>query len=122
MCRTGRIVLPPCRAGLDADLHGEPACVPAACEGAAQMRKVRTHERPGSFEPGRSVSLAAGADLAFAEPSLRIEEEIDHISLAIAISDRVTVMAPPMRVATWAKGISCIRLAAVRMATSPVPP
>src|SRR5262249_21758789 len=34
----------------------------------------------------------------------------------------VTVMAPPMRVAIWANGINCMRLAAVRMATSPVPP
>ena len=31
-------------------------------------------------------------------------------------------MAPPMRVAIWAKGMSCMRSAAVRMATSPVPP
>ena len=34
----------------------------------------------------------------------------------------VTVIAPPIRVAICAKGISCIRFAAVRMATSPVPP
>src|SRR6476469_5634266 len=39
-----------------------------------------------------------------------------------AISTSVTVIAPPIRVAIWAKGISCIRLAAVRIATSPVPP
>ena len=38
------------------------------------------------------------------------------------MSTVVTVTAPPIRVAIWAKGISCIRLAAVRMATSPVPP
>src|SRR5215475_12777926 len=38
------------------------------------------------------------------------------------ISVSVTVMAPPIRVAIWANGISCMRLAAVRMATSPVPP
>ncbi|MOA48428.1 hypothetical protein D3C78_1711680 [compost metagenome] len=31
-------------------------------------------------------------------------------------------MAPPIRVAICAKGISCMRLEAVRMATSPVPP
>jgi hypothetical protein len=32
------------------------------------------------------------------------------------------VTAPPIRVAIWANGMSCIRLAAVRIATSPVPP
>ena len=34
----------------------------------------------------------------------------------------VTVIAPPIRVAICAKGISSIRLAAVKIATSPVPP
>lgn len=38
------------------------------------------------------------------------------------MSTSVTVIAPPMRVATCANGINTIRLAAVRMATSPVPP
>ena len=45
---------------LDADLHGELAGVLAGCEGAAQMGKAQMHERPGSFEPGRLVSLVAG--------------------------------------------------------------
>src|SRR5205823_1482011 len=40
----------------------------------------------------------------------------------VAIGTSVTVTAPPMRVAIWANGISCMRLAALRMATSPVPP
>jgi len=47
---------------------------------------------------------------------------LDQPSHLSAISVSVTVMAPPIRVAIWAKGISCIRFAAVRMATSPVPP
>src|SRR5438270_10519044 len=34
----------------------------------------------------------------------------------------VTVIAPPIRVATWAKGIMLIRSHAERIATSPVPP
>ncbi len=34
----------------------------------------------------------------------------------------LTVMAPPMRVAIWAKGINGILFAAVRMATSPALP
>src|ERR1035438_5053172 len=38
------------------------------------------------------------------------------------ISTVVTVIAPPIGVAIWANGISVMRLAAVRMATSPVPP
>lgn len=38
------------------------------------------------------------------------------------ISVNVTVIAPPIWVAICAKGISCMRFAAVRMATSPVPP
>ena len=58
-----RVVLTPSSAGagLDADLHGELAGVLAVCEGAAQMRKAQTHERPGSFEPGRQVLVVAGA-------------------------------------------------------------
>ncbi|WP_434622047.1 recombinase [Azospirillum sp. B2RO_4] len=58
-----RVVLTPspASAGLDADLHGELAGVMAVCEGVAQMRKAQTHERPGSFEPGRQVSVVAGA-------------------------------------------------------------
>jgi hypothetical protein len=39
-----------------------------------------------------------------------------------AISASVTVIAPPRRVATCAKGISSMRSAAVRIMTSPVPP
>ena len=39
-----------------------------------------------------------------------------------AINASVTVIAPPMRVATWANGSSSIRFAAVRIAISPVPP
>ena len=42
-------------------LHGELAGVLAVCEGAARMGKAQTHERPGSFEPGRQVSVVAGA-------------------------------------------------------------
>src|SRR5450631_344809 len=38
------------------------------------------------------------------------------------ISTVVTVIAPPIRVAICANGIRVMRLAAVRMATSPVPP
>lgn len=45
-----------------------------------------------------------------------------HVMRVSAISTSVTVIAPPIRVAIWAKGMSCMRLAAVRMATSPVPP
>ena len=58
-----RVVLTPSPAGtgLDADLHGELAGVLAVCEGAAQLRNAQTHERPGSFEPGRQVSMVAGA-------------------------------------------------------------
>ena len=58
-----RVVLTPspAEAGLDADLHGEVAGVLAVCKGAAQLRKAETHERPGSFETGRQVSLVAGA-------------------------------------------------------------
>ena len=58
-----RVVLTPspAGAGLDADLHGELAGVLAVCEGAARMGKGQTHERPGSFEPGRQVSVVAGA-------------------------------------------------------------
>ena len=37
------------------------AGVLAVCEGAAQMGKAQMHERPGSFEPGRLMSLVAGA-------------------------------------------------------------
>ncbi|CAO3408675.1 hypothetical protein [Azospirillum largimobile] len=57
-----RVVLTPspAGAGLDADLHGELAGVLAVCEGAAQMRKAQTHERPGSFEPGCQASVVAG--------------------------------------------------------------
>ena len=36
----------------------------------------------------------------------------------MAISAIVTTMAPPIRVATWANGISTMRLAAVRIAMS----
>src|SRR5262249_18750327 len=46
----------------------------------------------------------------------------DHTSRAKTMRTNVTVMAPPMRVAICANGMSCMRLAAVRMATSPVPP
>ena len=62
-CRTSRSAagLLTARTRLDADLHGKLAGVLAVCEGAAQMGKVQTHERPGSFEPGRLVSLVAGA-------------------------------------------------------------
>ena len=58
-----RVVLTPspAGAGLSAGLHGELAGVLAVCEGAAQMGKAQTHERPGSFEPGRRVSVVAGA-------------------------------------------------------------
>ena len=58
-----RVVLTPspAGAGLNAGLHGELAGVLAVCEGAARMGKVQTHERPGSFEPGRRVSVVAGA-------------------------------------------------------------
>ena len=38
------------------------------------------------------------------------------------ISVTVTTIAPPIRVAICANGINCIRFAAVRIATSPVPP
>ena len=50
-----RVVLTPspARAGLGAGLHGELAGVQAVCKGAARMSKAQTHERPGSFEPGR---------------------------------------------------------------------
>ncbi|MCW2242496.1 hypothetical protein [Azospirillum canadense] len=63
-----RIVLTPslAGAGLDADLHGELAGILVVCEGAAQMRKTQTHERPGSFEPGRQVSVVVGRATAFA--------------------------------------------------------
>lgn len=52
-----RVVLTPfpTGAGLDARLHGEFAGVLAVCEGADRMGKPQTHERPGSFEPGRSL-------------------------------------------------------------------
>ncbi|KAA0571829.1 NAD(P)-binding domain-containing protein [Azospirillum sp. Sh1] len=33
----------------------------AVCESTARMGKAQTHERPGSFEPGRQVSVVAGA-------------------------------------------------------------
>ncbi len=46
----------------------------------------------------------------------------DHLICDSTISDSVTTMAPPIRVATCAKGISTMRLAAVRIAMSPVPP
>ncbi|QCG99328.1 hypothetical protein E6C67_36745 (plasmid) [Azospirillum sp. TSA2s] len=57
-----RVVLTPSPAGpeLDADLHGELAGVLAVCEGAARMGKVQTHERPGSFEPGRQCRWLRG--------------------------------------------------------------
>jgi hypothetical protein len=42
--------------------------------------------------------------------------------LAIAMIASVTVIAPPMRVAVWAKGISGIRCAVSRTAPSPAPP
>ena len=51
----------PAGAGLDADLHGELAGVLVVCEGAARMGKAQTHKHPGSFDPGRSVILVAGA-------------------------------------------------------------
>ncbi|WP_247871673.1 MULTISPECIES: hypothetical protein [unclassified Azospirillum] len=58
-----RVVLTPspAGAGLDADLHGELAGVLVVCEGAARMGKTQTHKHPGSFDPGRSVILVAGA-------------------------------------------------------------
>ena len=58
-----RVVLTPspAGAGLNAGLHGELAGVLAVCEGAVRMGEAMTHERPGSFEPGRLVSLVAGA-------------------------------------------------------------
>src|SRR5262249_46340350 len=46
----------------------------------------------------------------------------DHTSRAKTMRTNVTVMAPPMRVAICANGMSCMRLAAMRMPTSPVPP
>ena len=45
-----------------------------------------------------------------------------YANRVMAIKASVTVIAPPIRVAICAKGISTIRLAAVRIATSPVPP
>jgi hypothetical protein len=45
-----------------------------------------------------------------------------YISQDNAISVVVTVIAPPILVAMEAKGISCMRFAAVKIATSPVPP
>ncbi|WP_376964582.1 hypothetical protein ABNQ39_27650 [Azospirillum sp. A26] len=58
-----RVVLTPspAGAGLNAGLHGELAGVLAVCKGAARMGKAQTHERPGSFKPGRQVSVVAGA-------------------------------------------------------------
>ena len=51
-----RVVLTPCPSGrgVEARLHGALAGVLAACGG-------QTHEHPGSFEPGCSLSLVAGA-------------------------------------------------------------
>jgi len=58
-----RVILTPSPAGTgqDVDLHGELVGVLAVCEGAAQPRKTQTHKRPDSFEPGRQVSVVAGA-------------------------------------------------------------
>jgi hypothetical protein len=63
-----------------------------------------------AYEPGQRASTA-GVMLA--------NRQMNQAKAEIAI---VTVTAPPMRVAICAKGINSIRLAAVKIATSPVPP
>src|ERR1700760_803183 len=53
---------------------------------------------------------------------LRTRVQNRQTTHAIAEMAIVTVIAPPIRVAICAKGMSSIRLAAVKIATSPVPP
>jgi hypothetical protein len=48
--------------------------------------------------------------------------ELPYSSQDSAISVFVTVIAPPILVAVEANAINCMRFAAVKLATSPVPP
>src|SRR5260370_3741201 len=76
----------------------------------------------------RQAYRAMGAAVQQREPVIRSGERFRatpsrrHVSHFNVTRTRVTVIAPPIRVAIWANGISCIRFAAVRIATSPVPP
>jgi hypothetical protein len=74
--------------------------------------------------PPRQDSLESAACKSFFGPVLhRLAGILDrYLRYPSAIRARVTVTAPPIRVEICANGISSMRFAAVRIATSPVPP
>src|SRR6266851_7961514 len=80
---------------------------------AVQRREPVIRSRLNSARAARMPPRLPWLDKA------RLRRQVSHFRVT---RTRVTVIAPPIRVAIWAKGISCIRFAAVRIATSPVPP
>src|SRR5882672_6852843 len=89
-----------------------------ACRNASLGREADDFLR----EPRRTQRAANAKDQQQAQACDGLHGRVHHTMRASTISTSVTVIAPPIRVAIWANGMSCMRSAAVRMATSPVPP
>jgi hypothetical protein len=108
------------------DLHRQSVGVPAGAPGmfgslchAQDRRQLAPHL---DAQPAVVRDLRDGLHQAADQLPSRSGLALAYTSQDNAISVVVTVIAPPILVAMEAKGISCMRFAAVKIATSPVPP